>query len=220
LLSRNGIERGGFDSAGNECVLDNEVYAARNCILFDQSDADQCIRVPMKRWRRAAFLKIRVPTAIEVKTFIVANPHLVHWTVDELVKGILRFKKVSMRGQAHDALPHVGDSTLDRMIRCGAIEGMAAVVPLSGVDELVDAEIADCEGCKAKMHAPARRNSKKPMLVGPGDLAVDIQQFPCKQVGTGSLFGTLGAMLYTIGWCSTKVMAPKSQGSSTRCGTC
>jgi hypothetical protein len=52
LLSRNGIERGGFDSAGNECVLDNEVYAARNCILFDQSDADQCVRVPMKSWRR------------------------------------------------------------------------------------------------------------------------------------------------------------------------
>jgi hypothetical protein len=61
------------------------------------------------------------------------------------------------------------------------------------VDELAGAEIADCE--KAKMHAPARRNSKKPVLVEPGDLAVDIKQFLCKQVGTGSLYDTLGAML-------------------------
>jgi hypothetical protein len=33
-----------------------------------------------------------------------------------------------MRGQAHDALPHIGDGTLDRLMRCDAIEGMAAEV--------------------------------------------------------------------------------------------
>jgi hypothetical protein len=43
LLSRNGVEHGGFDAAGNEMRLDNEVYAARGCIVFDQSKAAGCV---------------------------------------------------------------------------------------------------------------------------------------------------------------------------------
>ena len=73
---------------------------------------------------------------------------------------------------------------------------IAAEVPLSGVDPVADEEIHDCEGCKARMHAPARRNSVKPRPVRSGDLAIDIQQFPCKQVGTTALYGTVAVLLY------------------------
>ena len=196
LLSRNGVEHGGFDTAGKEMRLDNEVYAARGYIVFDQSKGDDCVTVPLRRWKRSSYVKMRPPTPSELAVFMARNPHLAKWTADELIQGTLRYKKVSLRGQAHDALPHIGDGTLDRLIRHNAIEGMAAVVPMSGVDPIADEEIEDCEGCKARMHAPARRNSRKPRPVQPGDLAIDIQQFPCKQVGTAAMYGTIAVLLY------------------------
>jgi hypothetical protein len=61
---------------------------------------------------------------------------------------------------------------------------------------IADEEIEDCEGCKARMHAPARRNSRKARPVQPGDLALVIQQFPCKQVGTAAMYGTIAVLLY------------------------
>jgi hypothetical protein len=85
---------------------------------------------------------------------------------------------------------------MDRLATSGAIAGMLGAAPLSGQDPDADEEIKDCEGCKAKQPAPARRNSTKPLPVEPGDLAVDIQQYPVKQVGTVALYGTVPVLLY------------------------
>ena len=191
LLSRNGIEHGGIKENGQERVLDNEVMPKRGCLVFDQSTPEMRVRVPMRRWRRSSFVKIRVPTERELKAFLDVNPHLIHWTADALIDGSIRAKKVTLRGQAHDAWPHIGDKMLDRIIRSGSIAGMQDEVPLSGFDAAAEDEIGDCEGCKARMHAPVRRNTPKPVQIQQGDVAVDIQQFNCKQVGSGASYGTL-----------------------------
>ena len=198
LLSRNGIERGGVEANGRERVLDNEVMPKRNCVVFDDSTPGTRVTVPMKRWQRSSYVKIRVPKANELKAFLAVNPHLLHWTADALIDGSIRAKKVALRGQAHDAWPYIGDKMLDRIIKSGSIAGMQDEVPLSGFDAEAEDEIDDCEGCKARMHAPVRRNTPKPVQIKPGDVAVDIQMFKCKQVGSGATYGTVFVLLW---WC-------------------
>ena len=107
LLSRNGIEHGGIKENGQERVLDNEVMPKRGCLVFDQSTPEMRVKVPMRRWRRSSFVKIRVPTERELKAFLDVNPHLIHWTADALIDGSIRAKKVTLRGQAHDGLGHI-----------------------------------------------------------------------------------------------------------------
>jgi hypothetical protein len=139
-----------------------------------------------------------VPKANELKAFFAVNPHLLHWTADALIDGSIRAKKVALRGQAHDAWPHIGDKMLDRIIKSGSIAGMQDEVPLSGFDAEAEDEIDDCEGCKARMHAPVRRNTPKPVQIKPGDVAVDIQVFKCKQVGSVATYATAFVLLW---WC-------------------
>jgi hypothetical protein len=196
LLSRNGIEHGGIESDGTERVLDNEVLPKRNCMAFDDSMPSIRVAVPLQRWRRSSFVKIRIPTVRELELFLDVNPHLLHWTADALIDGSILTKKATLRGQAHDAWPHVGDRMLDRIIKSGSIAGMKEEVPLSGVDAVAEAEIDDCEGCKARMHAPVRRNTPKPVCIQQGDVAVDIQQFNCKQVDTAATYGTIFVLLW------------------------
>ena len=179
-------------------MLNNEVMPKRNCVVFDDSTPGTRVTVPMKRCQRSSYVKIRVPKANELKAFFAVNPHLLHWTADALIDGSIRAKKVALRGQAHDAWPHIGDKMLDRIIKSGSIAGMRDEVPLSGFDAEAEDEIDDCEGCKARMHAPVRRNTPKPVQIKPGDVAVDIQMFKCKQVGSGATYGTVFVLLW---WC-------------------
>jgi hypothetical protein len=85
---------------------------------------------------------------------------------------------------------------MDRMIRADCITGLKEAVPLSGVETDAAEELDDCEECKSKASAPGRRNSKKPMKAQPGDVAADIQQHPCPQVGTAANYGTLFVALF------------------------
>jgi hypothetical protein len=188
LLSRNGIEYDGGDR-----LLDNEVQSKSGHIIFNQSNVETQVEVPMLRHDRASCVKVRPPTPQELDVFMKSNPQLHDWTVEAMMEGTINLKKLTVRGRAHDALPHLGNAQMDRL---SMIEGMRGAVPLSGQDLKADEEIHDCEGCKAKQPAPARRNSKKPTPVEPGDVAVDIQQYPVKQVGTTALYGTVSVLLY------------------------
>jgi hypothetical protein len=101
LLSRNGVEHGGFDNQGKEIRLDNEVYSARGHVLFDQSDPKGCVTVPMQRWKRSSYIKMRPSTANqELASFMQQNQHLADWTAGALIQGTLRFKKVTMDERA------------------------------------------------------------------------------------------------------------------------
>jgi hypothetical protein len=193
LLSRNGIEQDGSDR-----LLDNEVSSKRGQIIFNQSNEEHQVTVPMVRHEKASYVKVRLPNAEELEIFMRSNPQLWSWTVDSLMEGTIQLNKVTVRGRAHNALPHLGATQMGRLSASGAIEGMLGAVPMSGKDSDADEEIRDCEGCKAKQSAPARRNSSKPVPVLPGDLAVDIQQYPAKQVGTAALYGTVSVLLLLL----------------------
>jgi hypothetical protein len=66
LLSHNGIENYGFDKEGNEIFLDNEIRTKRVVIIFDSSDRQKRVEVPVVRHNGGAFLKMRPPTSEEL----------------------------------------------------------------------------------------------------------------------------------------------------------
>jgi hypothetical protein len=112
----------------------------------------------MVRHDKASCVKVRPPTQNELELFMQSNPQLLNWTADALMDGSIGLKKVTVRGRARDALPHIGDGQMDRLATSGAIAGMPGAAPLSGKDPDADEEIRDCEG--------DARQSSQHLLVG------------------------------------------------------
>jgi hypothetical protein len=182
-------------SDGKKLFLDNEVSDHEECITFDKSVLPKRVKVPMMRFNGGSYVKARPPAEDETERFLDANPHMRHWAVRALIDGLIRCSKVSLGGIAHDSLPHLGRDSMNRLIRANAIDGIDKVPPM-GSDPVALEEIDNCEGCKAKMSAPVMRNRLKPLVVEPTDCAVDISVYPCKQVKTAAMYGSLFALMY------------------------
>jgi hypothetical protein len=105
--------------------------------------------------------------------------------------------KMTLRGQAYDAL-QCSTRTLGALIRCDAIPGMEKI-PLEGGDANADDEIATCDGRhKGRMRTVNHKSNTRSRPVLPSDLALDFQKFPCKQIGTGAVYGMVAALLYFV----------------------
>jgi hypothetical protein len=153
LTSHNGIVRERIDDKGGERDLDNTFDVQKQTLIFDVSDDEKRVNVPMIRRNGGLYLQSRRPTAAELATYLEQNPSMAKWTFSGIMTAVgdkYRCNKVSLRGQLHDAMVHASDWGLDRLIRARALDGIDKV-PLSGVDEMADHEIKNCGGCKAKM---------------------------------------------------------------------
>ena len=70
-------------------------------------------------------------------------------------------------------------------------------IPLSGIDQAADDEINTCDGRhKGKMREKNHRSNTRSAPPRPSDISPDFQQFPCKQVGTGAIYGMVSVLLY------------------------
>jgi hypothetical protein len=105
LLSPNGMLRYGFDEAGDELLLDNNVNAKDGYIVFDESDPSKRVQVPMVRHGGGSFVKARPPTTDELNIFLRHNPHLTEWTADALMRGTIKAQKVTLRGHTGTRRP-------------------------------------------------------------------------------------------------------------------
>jgi hypothetical protein len=74
----------------------------------------------------------------------------------------------------------------------------SSLIPLSGIDQGADDEINTCDGRhKGRMRAKNHRSNRRSSPPKPCDITLDFQQFPCKQVGTGAVYGMVSVLLYS-----------------------
>jgi hypothetical protein len=124
LLSTGGIQRHADDTLTGHHVDNLEL------ITYFYKGTPNEVRVPMFREYGGSYVQIRAPRRDELEQFMLSNADLAQWTPEALFTGKFDVMHASVRETFHAMMPHLGDRTLDNMIKFKMLDNLDGI-PLS-----------------------------------------------------------------------------------------
>jgi hypothetical protein len=189
LLSTGGIQRHADDTLTGHHVDNLEL------ITYFYKGTPNEVRVPMFREHGGSYVQIRAPRRDELEQFMLSNADLAQWTPEALFTGKFNVMHASVRETFHAMMPHLGDRTLDNMIKFKMLDNLDGI-PLS--KDLLPPTLRKkaCGGClEGKGFSPGKKGSWE---VKKGQVATDIMYFDRLQLEVCS-----GARVLSMGPCLT-----------------